>query len=263
MAKGFYRRLHNYFLDVGKVLRDEADVASIFPNTTDRGMSRENIYAKVLRDHLPPICNVKLGGFVFGLDGSESKQIDVIVSNDKSIQFNHLLTVDGGKSFSCIEGCIGVVSIKSTLDKKELIDSLVNLASLPEKEPLGAKNLIGREIRHYDDWPYKIIFASSGLKPETLLNHLNDYYAQNSDIPLRKRPNVIHVAGSFNIIRVISENTTLRNGERMTLGSFHLQTVSPDVFGLGQVIADMQSMAMASNFIAYEYSEVINNLPAT
>lgn len=263
MAKDFYRRLHSYFLDVGKVLRNEAEVASIFPNTTDRGMARENIYAKVLRDHLPPMCNVKLGGFVFGLDGSESKQLDVIISNDKSIQFNHLMTEDGGKSFCCIEGCIGVVSVKSSLDKKQLIESLENLASVPDKTPIGTRNLIGREMLHYEDWPYKVIFASDGLKPETLMAHLNQFYVENSAIPMNKRPNIIHVAGSCNIIRVMSNNRVLRNGEELLSGSYHLQTVSPDVFGLGQVIADMQAMAMASNFLAYEYSEVINRLPET
>ena len=263
MAKEFYRRLHSYFLEVGKVLRNEADVASIFPNTTDRGMSRENVYAKVLRDHLPPICNVKLGGFVFGLDGSESKQLYIIISNDKSIQFNHLLTDDGGKSFSCVEGCIGVASVKSSLDKKQLLESLDNLASLPDKTPIGIRNLIGREVLNYEDWPYKIIFASDGLNPDTLLAHLNNYYITNPEIPLNKRPNIIHVAGSCNIIKVMSNNTKLRNGEELVVGSYHLQTSSPDVFGLGQAIADMQAMAMASNFIAYEYSAVVNNLPET
>jgi len=262
LTEGFYRRLHSYFLEVGKVLRNESSVANIFPNTTDRGMSRENIYAEVLRDHLPPICNIKLGGFVFGLNGDESKQIDLIISNDKSIQFDHLLARDGGKSFSCIEGCIGVVSVKSTLDKKELYDSLENLASLPEKRRLGNKNLIGREVLHYEDWPYKVIFASNGINPETLIKHLNSYYSQNPKVPIRNRPNLIYVAGSCNIVRVMDENTKLRNGEEVFKDQFHLQVESPDVFGIGSAIADMQAIAMASNFIAYEYSEIINNLPS-
>lgn len=261
MAKDFYGRLHSYFLEVGKVLRNEASVATIFPNPTDRGMSRENIYAKVLQDHLPPVCNIKLGGFVFGLDGSESKQIDLIISNNNSIQFNHLLTSIGGKTFSCIEGCIGVASIKSTLDRKELFESLDNLSSLPEKSPLGNKSLINREILHYNDWPYKVIFASNGINPNTLLSHLNEYYSIHPQTPINKRPNIIHVAGSCNIIRVMATNTTLRNGEQLTPGTFHLQTASPDVFGLAHVIAEMQAIAMASNFIVYEYSAVMNNLP--
>jgi len=263
LAKEFYRRLHTYFTNVGKVLRDEANAASIFPNTTDIGISRENIYARVLKEHLSSNCNVKLGGFIFGLDGSESKQIDIIISNDKSIQFDHLNTQNGGKSFSCIEGCIGVVSVKSSLDKKELTDSLENLASLPEKRPLSDRNLSGREILHYYDWPYKIIFASKGLSPDTLLNHLNTFYLNNPRIPYHKRPNVIHVAGSCNLIRILDVRNTLRNGEVLELHSYHLQTVSPDVFGLGQVISDMQAMAMASNFIKYDFFELINNLPET
>src|SRR4051812_24133567 len=120
MAKHFYDRLKKYFSEVGAVLRGEADSASIFPNSTDKGMSREKVYAEFLRTHLPSICNVSFGGFLFNLSGAESKQIDVIVTTDSCPQYN-LHNRDGqGKSFSCIEGALAVVSIKSNLDSKEL-----------------------------------------------------------------------------------------------------------------------------------------------
>ena len=85
MAQEFYQRLQVYFSEIGKVLKGEADSASIFPNTTDVGMSRERVYSEVLKQHLPSSCNVYYGGFVFDLDGNESKQIDLIVSSDNSV----------------------------------------------------------------------------------------------------------------------------------------------------------------------------------
>ena len=261
MPQNFHARLHKYFEDIGSILRGESKASSIFPNTSDVGVSREKAYAEVLRAHLPSNCNVKLGGFVFGVSGDESRQIDIIISNDKSIQFNFLNRDDSGKSFSCIDGCIGVVSVKSTLDKQQLLDSLENLASLPKKTPIGDRSLINREILNYSDWPYKTIFASDGLSPKTILEHLNNFYLKNPEIPQCNRPNFIHVCGKYNIIRSLSGGNTLRNGEVIPTGSFHLQESSPDVFGILHVISDMQAIAMASNMIAYTYSEIINNLP--
>jgi hypothetical protein len=45
MSAEFFDRLKQYFESVGSVLRGEAAAASIFPNSTDLGQSRELIYA--------------------------------------------------------------------------------------------------------------------------------------------------------------------------------------------------------------------------
>ncbi|HYY98975.1 MAG TPA: DUF6602 domain-containing protein, partial [Pyrinomonadaceae bacterium] len=174
MSKTFYERLRGYYLEVGKVLRGESSSASIFPNSTDIGMSREKIYAEVLRLHLPSSCNVLYGGFLFGIDGNESKQIDIIITNDLNLQFNFHNKDGGGKSFACVDGTIAVVSVKSHLTSKELIDSLENLSSIPEKTPLEqARPSSIHFFTGYENWPYKIVYASNGIGLETLLNTLN------------------------------------------------------------------------------------------
>jgi hypothetical protein len=39
-------------------------------------------------DNTPPSkCKVVSGGFLFGLDGAESGQLDIIVTNDTALQF--------------------------------------------------------------------------------------------------------------------------------------------------------------------------------
>jgi hypothetical protein len=53
MPQSFYARLKQYYIKIGAVLRGEADAASIFPNTTDVGISRENVYVEFLKMHLP------------------------------------------------------------------------------------------------------------------------------------------------------------------------------------------------------------------
>ena len=69
MPKNFYDRLRDYYGKVAEVLRGEADAASIFPNTTDVGMSREKVYVQFLIQHAPSKCNVFLGGFLFDEEG--------------------------------------------------------------------------------------------------------------------------------------------------------------------------------------------------
>lgn len=155
MPQPFLDRLRNYFMNVGKVLRGEAGAASIFPNSTDVGMARERVYAEFLRQHLPYGCHVAFGGFLFDQDGRESKQIDLIVTSDSALQYNLNSASGDGKIFSCVDGTIAVVSLKSKLDSKELHDALLNIASIPEKTPLGARLSPGLNLgaEDHEDWP--------------------------------------------------------------------------------------------------------------
>ena len=203
MAGAFFQRLRAYYLDVGAVLRGEAKVASIFPNTTDIGMSRERVYAEFLRQHAPLKCNVFFGGFLFGDDGRESSQMDVLVTTDTTPRFNFHNKDGQGKSFSPVEGTLGVASIKSTLNKNELEDALNGLASIPPTADLAGRVSFALSIKNYEDWPYKIVYASDGIAAQTLLSHLNSFYASNSAIPLERRPNCIHVAGKYVIFRAV------------------------------------------------------------
>ena len=141
-----------------------ADAATVFPNPSDIGGAREKIYADFLRQHAPSKCNVFLGGFLFQDDGTESKQLDVIVTTDTAPRFDLHNPDGGGKSFSPVEGTIGVASIKSTLDKQQLFDALSGIASIPPTKSLDGRVSPILKVSNYDDWPYKIIYASNGLK---------------------------------------------------------------------------------------------------
>lgn len=202
MTKPFYDRLEAYYSKVGEVLRGEADVAAIFPNASDIGGARENIYAEVLRMHVPSSCNVSLGGFLFDLQGYESKQIDILVTNDTSLRFDFHNRDGTGKSFACIDGCIAAVSVKSTLNTAQLRDALDNIASLPDKQPLEGRVNPLLQIPRYEDWPYKVIYASNGIGVDSIYESLCQYYDDHPEIPVNKRPNLIHVAGKYCIARV-------------------------------------------------------------
>jgi hypothetical protein len=265
MPQEFYKRLLAYYRNVAKVLRGEAEAASVFPNPTDIGQSREIIYARFLQQHAPSKCNVFLGGFLFHDDGTESKQLDVIVTTDTAPRFNFHNPDGSGKSFSPVEGTLGVASIKSTLDKKELHDALHGLASIPAMQPLEGRVLLAMNTPDYDEWPYKIIYASNGIDGKTILRYIHEFYLEHPEIPITRKPNLIHVAGQYAVIRVMKGMMTknvLYSGpdEIPELGTFHLLTHDSDVQAIVWTLNDLQQKASASTGILFNYDRIIINL---
>jgi hypothetical protein len=262
MSKPFFDRLRDYYSNIGKVLRGEADAASIFPNATDIGMSRERVYAEILRLHLPPSCNVVFGGFLFDLNGNASGQIDILILNQSSLQFNFSSGDGSGKSFACIDGCVGIVSVKSRLDKGALEHALENIASIPDKQPLAkGRYHPGMSIPNYEDWPYKIIYASDGwVRPSTLVNNLNTFYADHPGIPFHKRPNLIHIAGKCMAYRASGGFEETRDGTKIEPNKFSGISVSPDVVALLMATIQIQYIATTSVHIQYDYTDLLNKM---
>jgi hypothetical protein len=273
MPRTVFERLRDYYLKVAEVLRGDADAASVFPNPTDVGMSRERVYADFLKQHAPSKCNVFLGGFLFDEDGAESRQMDVIVTTDTAPRFDFHNRAGEGKSFSPVEGTLGVASIKSHLDRAQLFDALDAIASIPPTRSLEGRVTAGTEILRYDDWPYKIVYATGGLQDETILGHLDTYYSEHPEVPFTRRPHIIHVAGCYAIIRVVggmsirsvsegtNEQPPLEN-EQSPLGTFRLMTRNPDLQGIVWVLHNLQDNAAASTDIYFSYGNLINKVNA-
>jgi hypothetical protein len=261
MPQPFYDRLRLYFAKVGEVLRGEADAAAIFPNMTDVGMSRERIYADFLRTHLPSSCNTLLGGFLFGLNGQESNQIDIIVTSAICPQFNFMNRDGSSKTFACVDGTLAVASLKSCLDSTQLFDALDNLASVPQKKPMTGRIAPFVEIDDYDDWPYKIIYAPRGATLETLMASLEKYYERHPEIPYTHKPNLIHVAGSYNIIRVPKGGGHTRKGKPLTECSFYADQDATDAFSLLIAVENIQERCVISQYIGFTFWELRNSLP--
>lgn len=264
MVQNFFDRLRGYYISVAMVLRGEADAASVFANTTDVGMSRELAYAEFLKLHVPSKCNVFLGGFLFDDDGSESKQLDIIIATDTAPRFNFHNKDGSGKSFSPVEGTLGVVSVKSTLDRAQLFDALEGIASIPPTRGLEGRVNILLKIKNYDDWPMKIVYASKSIAPDTLLAHLNEYYVAHPEIPLNRRPNFIHIAGSCLIVRA-QEGMSLHDrgsgaNEPLILGTYRLVTTDSDVQAIVWTLNQLQQHATASTHILFSYDSIINKV---
>lgn len=253
MSGPFFNRLRDYYAKVASVLRGEADAAFVFPNSSDVGMSRERVYAQFLRQHAPSKCNVFFGEFLFGEDGSESRQLDVIVTTDTTPQFNFHNSDGHGKSFSPVEGTLCAVSIKSNLNKPDLENALFGLASIPSTSPLEKRINPLIRINKYDDWPFKVIYATNGPTLATLMNNLHSFSTANPDIPACRLPNIIHVSGQYIVCRMIEGfgiwDKNIKKRIDLSPGIFHPIIDQPDVQGMLFVLDNLQTRATASSHI--------------
>ena len=258
MAKAFFHRLSTYYESIAATLKGDALAAGAFANTTDIGTSRERAYADFLRTHLPNKCSVFQGGYLFDEAGDESKQIDLIITTDTAPRFDHLNKDGGGKSFAPVEGTLAVASIKSHLDKAQLLDALWGLASIPPTRPLDGRISTFLKLRGYEDWPFKIVYANDGLEFSTVLSHLDAFYTENPSIPISRRPDIIHVIGKYLIFRG-RDGFTL-DGVDMTPGKFVALTYQSDIQGLTQTLEGIHSNALASTHIMFRYDWILRGV---
>ena len=261
MTQKFFTRLESYFFNTSKVLRGESDKSAIFPNPSDIGDTREDIFAQILRDHLPVGCVVSKGGFLFNLEGDESKQIDILINSSQSLRFN--FDPDGHrKTFSCVDGCIGVVSVKSDLSRANLIDALDNLASIPRKSDISDRMNPMFKIKNYSDWPYKAIFASKGASCDLICNELNTYYAEHPEIPDNLKPDLVYVAGKYFIENTGYEEKKTRKGTTLPAYTFNPLNDGnfADIAALPSIVVELQNRASAANQIVFRYDSLIDNL---
>lgn len=213
-----FDRLRDYFEQLSLRLSAERGTSSIFPNRSDAGTSREDVLKQFLEEHIPSCCSVVKGGFIFNLDGAESKQIDLIVLNDLAVRFEH-----HSCAFSCIEGTIAAISVKTSLDGNQLDDALLNIASIP-KMPDGAGNLINPLIKgreSFQDYPMKIIFAFDGPEMVNVTERLKIFFAAHPEIPSNRKPDLIIVNRKYVITHIGPNPRMQRDGKEISPGSFH------------------------------------------
>lgn len=256
----FFTRLRDYWENVGKALRGESDVASVFPNSTDVGTARERLYVEFLRAHVPAFCTVSMGGFVFGEDGSESKQIDVLVAAGSSLRFDFNNRNGDGKSFCSVDGLVAAVSLKSRLDGKEIREGVQNLASIPAVQPIGQRYFpMGPRIENYESWPFKVLYAPDGVTVETAEQHLLQAV---HGIPPTRWPDVVHVSGKYVITKIpVDGKFSNDDGTPLPANTLFRQTTRTDAWGFMQVIERIQTIEQHMRLMLFSHEHLINNMP--
>jgi hypothetical protein len=261
MPKPFYERLASHFTDLGKVLRGQADAAAIFPNSTDVGTARENLYVEFLRAYAPSNCNVDLGWFVFDLEGGESKQIDVIVTASNVPRFRPGGAKDA-KVFSCLAGTVGVVCVKSHLDKPKLIEALENIESVPVSDRMAFPVGIQVDPSMVPETPLRVIYATSAVATPTLRGHLLDWFkdvhAPRPGAMFQMLPHIIHVAGQC----VLRKAPLTRNPDGTAAG-VHYQlddSENADAKALGSVLQQLHKHAIVAHLALPDFNTVFENM---
>ena len=259
-----FDRLRAHYEAISEELASAARQASILNHPTGIGTEREEVYRGFLERHVPKTCDVFLGGYVFSLEGNQSKQIDVIVTGGNAPRFR---LSAGNHYIAPVEGTIAVAEIKSRLDKESLQDALEKCASIPpmpDSEKIVSPNLKVSEDK-WQDAPYKIVFAYDGISAEMIFSHITDFYIKNLKIPVARRPNIIHVLGKYVVIRMTPDMTVINpdgkpDAIQPQVGEYKTFNSSPDVLAMGWTLPALQKETFVSNHLFFKYDELHNKI---
>jgi hypothetical protein len=256
-----------YFQGIADDISNTRIISSVFPNMSDVGDTRENILLKFLQSHLPLRCSVVKGGCVFDSNANESKQIDILVVNDSSLRFSYFdRDSQNSKNIQTIEGCLVAISVKSTLDKKQIYDALRNLSSIP-KMPDSIVEKINPFLTsrdHYLNFPLKVIFAFDGINPQTTLEHINNFYKENSFKDYQKADLII-ANNTFCVERIGKGGGKTRNGLSIPEGSYHLAfsfdaTKKFGAYPLFRLLMKTQETSSWSPHVTLTYDNYLNSM---
>lgn len=173
-------------------MASQSDAAGVYENRPDVGEKRENILFRFLAGHIPKRCHIIKGGYVFDALGNQSNQIDLIITNDLTLQFSEFTNETLDKSFNCIEGSYCVVSVKSMLDKQALCNAITNLASVPDNYNIKVNPAIKNVTRLLKEIPYRVVFAYKGQEIESIEKAIEEYL-DNHNRSMYRFPNLIIV----------------------------------------------------------------------
>jgi hypothetical protein len=120
MVKKYYQRLTE------KMLTDVESISDAFSHAGEKGRNNEQVLAEFLRKYLPQRFSVDTGQ-VFSADGSKSAQTDIIIHD----RFNTPALFLGNASVLVpVETTYAVISVKTTLDKAELVDAVKQIETV-------------------------------------------------------------------------------------------------------------------------------------
>lgn len=156
----------------------------------DLGENREQLIVDFINKNQPRRLNAIRGGQVIGLNSEPSKQIDVLVTHDSTIEFRA-----DHKSYRVAEAILAGIAIKSNLTRESLKDDFKNLASIPKPShavlKLSHSDAAGLFNIYSRSFPHRMIIGWNGATAETLLSALNEAAAENLDIHVSNYPDVV------------------------------------------------------------------------
>ena len=259
MKRDVFDQLKNHYVDVAQELSSQARQAGLLSNPSGVGTEREEVYRTFLERHLPKMSDAFLGGYVFDLRGNASAQIDVIVTSGHTPRFR---MSSGNRYIAPLEGTIAVAEIKSHLNKGTLQEALENCASIPlmpDSEGIVAPYLKLNKA-NWQDTPYKIVFAYDGIAASTISAHIEEFYDQRQEIPLARRPNIIHVLEKYMVMRIAPGMKVINPGgvpdaNQPEVGQYKPFFKGSDASAMAWTLIALQEKTFTSNSLMYKYSD--------
>lgn len=257
----FFGNLLSYFQSQANLINAKADGSGIYENRSDIGTKREDILYEFLYGHLPRRCHLVKGGYVFDSLGNESKQIDLIVTNDLTLQFTQFMDNKFQKSFNCIEGCYSAISVKSVLDKRAFYESIDNMASIPLNKEINLNPLLRISSELLNEIPLRIIFAYKGDSVENIKGIIEDYRSKNANWS-NNFPNMIIVNNSYFVWKVGSENRSDPDGNRIAANSLIVMSRSKYVGGmtLMHMLTKIQKISNIGPHILLDFEQYMSHM---
>lgn len=254
-----FDKIRIYFQSISDILADERRCSEVFPNPTDMGTIRESALKKFLISHLPKRCDIVSGGFIFDSEGNKSKQLDLIITNDLTLQFKQF-EENAGKSFAAIEGCYAIISVKSTLTKSKLYECLEEFSSIPETPKMKIMPTLQVDKSLTERIPYRCIFAFSGLSKNKIVDHMNEYWGKNPTEE-HKKPDLIIVNNNCVIEKTDSKEMTLRNGKKIKPHTYLLsERTHLGGYGLWRMIELIQETSNIGSQMIFDFHKYHNKL---
>lgn len=205
-----------------------AQLSGASPHNPDVGLNRETLLRDVFNNHLPSRLHALLGGVALGLDGSQSRQLDIVIRADNAPRFE-----EHDRSFFPVESLVAAVSVKSTLYGAELEESLENLASIPQLSAVDFKILQpGAKADFLRKHPTTHIYAFSGYTTAAAcLEAVNSFFSDNPDFPKNRIPREIVVHNRY-IISHYNAPAQTKDGTPIPANSFWASTLDFEHRGL-------------------------------
>lgn len=266
MSYDVFEELKDYYTSVANELLNQASQAGLLRNPAAVGTEREELYRSFLERHVPKVCDVFLGGYVFDASGKFSTQMDVIVTGGQAPRFR----LSGGNRFNApLEGTIGIIEVKTLLNKQTLEEALHGCASIPvmpDKQGIVSP-MIRIDDSRWNDMPYKIIFAYQGIEANTLHNHIEAFYSRNPQIPIYRRPQIIHVLNKYVVVRMTADTRVINadgspDPNQPREGQYHTFVTAPDTMTMVWALNELQMNAFLSNNLMYKYDKWIDEIGA-
>lgn len=185
--------IKSYYNREANKINEDYLVSKTINHSGIKGEKRERIIADFLTRQLSSHFHVNKNIELFNHLGKTSKELDIVVTNNTNFNFSNMKL---GKM--PVEYAAAVITIKSNLDKTNLIDCLENLASVPRfsNDVIQTRGLLDDKeatIGFITKFPVNVIYAYEGINHKKIVEHLNEYYITNKLTPYNRRAHIVIV----------------------------------------------------------------------